>query len=113
MTLKIAEWNANGLCRHAQEIQTFIQNLDLDILLVSETHFTDRSYIKIPNYHVYCTNHPDGTAHGGSAIIIKHSTKHHERAKYSLYNIQATSVTIEDKHRKTNHRSNILPAQIQ
>jgi hypothetical protein len=94
MTLKIAEWNANGLCRHAQEIQTFIQNLDLDILLISETYFTDRGYIKMPNYRVYSTNHPDGTARGGSAIIIKQSIKHHELAKYSLNNIQATSVTI-------------------
>jgi hypothetical protein len=52
--------------------------------------------LKIPKYRVYSTNHPDGTAHGGSAIIIKQSIKHHERAKYSLNNIQATSVTIED-----------------
>jgi exonuclease III len=73
MTLKIAEWNANGLCRHAQQIQTFIQNLDLDMLLILETNFTDRSYIKIPKYHVYNTNYPDGTAHGSSAIIIKQS----------------------------------------
>ncbi|PNF41330.1 hypothetical protein B7P43_G17039 [Cryptotermes secundus] len=27
--LKIAEWNANGLCQRAQEIQTFIQNFNM------------------------------------------------------------------------------------
>ncbi|PNF13775.1 hypothetical protein B7P43_G12834 [Cryptotermes secundus] len=55
------------------KLATFIQNFDLDILLISETHFTDRSYIKIPKYNVYSTNHPDNTAHGGTAIIINQS----------------------------------------
>jgi hypothetical protein len=81
--------------QRAQEIQTFIQNLDLDILLISETHFTDRCYIKIPKDNVYSTNHPFNTAHGGTAIVINQTIKHHERAKYCFNNIQATSVTIE------------------
>lgn len=94
--LKIAVWNANGLCKHAQEINIFLQNLNIDILLVSETHFTNRSYLKIPNYMVCSTNHPDNTGHGGTAIVIKRSIKHHEREEYRLPNIQATSVSIED-----------------
>ena len=36
---KIAVWNANGLCQHAQEIKLFLQTLLLDILPVSETDF--------------------------------------------------------------------------
>jgi hypothetical protein len=40
-------------------------------MLIAETHFTNRSYIKIPNYKIYDTKHPDDTAHGGNAIIIK------------------------------------------
>jgi hypothetical protein len=53
------------------EAKTCIQNQKVDIMLISETHFTTKSYIKIPNYTVYDTQHPDGTAHGGTAIIIK------------------------------------------
>ena len=60
--LKIAIWNANGLCQHAQEINLFLQTFHLDILLVSETHFTERSHMKIPNYNIYYTTHPDETA---------------------------------------------------
>ena len=51
--LKIAVWNANGLCQHAQEIKLFIQPFHIDILLVAATHFTAKSYIKIPNYTIY------------------------------------------------------------
>jgi len=55
--LKIAVWNANGLCQYAQEIKLFLQTLHLHILLVSVTHFTERSYMKIPNYNIYHTTH--------------------------------------------------------
>jgi exonuclease III len=94
--LKIAAWNANGFCQHAQEIKLFIHTFNLDILLVSETHFTNRSYITTPNYNIYCTNHPDETAHGGTAVTIRQNTKHYVRAEYRHEQIQATSIAIED-----------------
>jgi hypothetical protein len=43
-------------------------------MLISETHFTFKSHFTIPEYQVCSTNHPDGTAHGGTEIIVK-STK--------------------------------------
>ena len=95
-TLKIAIWNANGLTNHVREIQTFITQHNIDILLISETHFTNRSYMKLNRYSIYETKHPDGTAHGGSAIIIRNSIKHHELQKHNTDYLQATSVSIED-----------------
>jgi hypothetical protein len=63
---------------------------------VSETHFTERNYIKIPNYIAYDTKHRDGRAHAGTAIIIRKDIKHHELAKYETDYIQATNISIED-----------------
>ena len=94
--LNIAVWNANGLCQHAQEIKLFLQTLHLYILLVSETHFTGRSYMKIPNYNIYHDTHPDETAHGGTAVIIRQNIKHHTRIVYKQDNIKATSISLED-----------------
>jgi hypothetical protein len=65
-------------------------------MLISETHFTTKSYIKIPNYTIYDTKHPDGTAHGGTAIIIKNGIKHHLHGHYNLEHLQETSLTIEE-----------------
>ena len=48
------------------------QNL-IDILLISETHFTNKNHYTIPGYDLWYTCHPDGTAHGGTAIIIKNT----------------------------------------
>jgi exonuclease III len=66
--LKIALWNANGLLQHKDEIKTFLDHNVIDILLVSETHFTDRTFFRIPYYNAYFTNYPDNTAHAGSGI---------------------------------------------
>lgn len=94
--LKLALWNANGLGKHCQEVKTFLKNHKLDIMLISETHFTTWTYFKIPGYDTYNTKHPDGTAHGGTAIIIRNSLKHHELPKYKCDHIQATSIEVED-----------------
>jgi exonuclease III len=96
MQLKIVLWNANGLAQHTEEIKNYIQTHQADILLISEIHFTTKSYFKIPNYKIYDTQHPDGTAHGETAFIIKTGIKHHLHDHYNLDHLQATSVVIED-----------------
>lgn len=93
---KVAAWNANGLTNHQKEVEVFLNNHKIDILLVSETHFTERHYIRFPNYTVYDTKHPAGRAHGGSAIIIRRNIKHHELPKFQTEHIQATNVSIQD-----------------
>jgi hypothetical protein len=70
MQLKIVLWNANWLAQHMEEVKNYIQNQQVD-MLISETNSTTRSYFKIPNYAIYDTQHPDGTAHEGTAILIK------------------------------------------
>jgi hypothetical protein len=99
--LKTAVWNANGLCQHAHETKLFIQTFNLDILLLSETHFANRNYVTIPNYNIYYTNHPDETVHGCTAVIIRQNIKHYVKAEYVHENIQATSIAIEDNTGET------------
>lgn len=65
-------------------------------MLISETHFTAKSFFKIPNYTLYHTMHPDGKAHGGSAILIRSNIKHHQSQSYQKDYIQATSVVVYD-----------------
>ncbi|PNF37915.1 hypothetical protein B7P43_G03886 [Cryptotermes secundus] len=69
--LRIAQWNASGVPSHQEDIKIFLNINSIDILLISETHFTSRSYFNIPKYKLYRTNHPDDTTHGGTAILIK------------------------------------------
>ena len=66
-------------------------------MLISETHFTSKSYIKIPNYTIYDTQHPDGKAHGGTAIVIRNSIKHYEAEKFNKDYLQSTNVVIDNR----------------
>lgn len=63
-------------------------------MLVSETHFTQKSFLRIKKYKIYATNHPAGTARGGSAIIIKDIINHTVKRPFKENHIQATSVQI-------------------
>ncbi len=94
--LRIVLWNANGLARHANEIKTYLRLQEIDIMLISETHFTKKSSLCIPHCSTYDTQHPDGTAHGGTAITVKNNTKHHLHGNFNSEYLQATSVAIDD-----------------
>jgi exonuclease III len=93
-TLRIAAWNANGLSNHTREIALFLSLNKIDILLVSESHATSRTKIKLPNYVIYYANHPGDKAHGGSAILIHNSLKHHELQPYITEKIQSAKIEI-------------------
>jgi exonuclease III len=94
-TIRIAEWNANGLLNHKIKLMQFLPNNKIDVLLVSETHFTDRTVLKIPSYTIYHCNHPDGTAHGGAAVLIRTALQHYEVPAYQTEKIQAAIMQIK------------------
>jgi len=96
MSIIIVLWNANGLSHHSNELKHFLSKNNVDILLVSETHFTKKSFFQIPSYCFYQSMHPDGSAHGGSAILIKKTFKHYESTHFSTNEIQATNIVVED-----------------
>jgi hypothetical protein len=56
--------------------------------------FTKNSYFKTPHYKTYCTNHPDGTAYAGTAVIVKQTISHYELPKYEEDFLQATSIRV-------------------
>jgi exonuclease III len=93
---RVAAWNANGIKKkHVLEIEHFLNANIIDILLISESHATLLTVIKIPYYEIYYANHSDGTAHGGSAIIIKTSIKHYILQPHITNKIQGTILKLE------------------
>ena len=67
--------------QHIHEIKAFADQ-NIDIMLISETHLTDKSYVRISNNTTYNINHPAKTARGGSAIVIRNSIDHRNNANY-------------------------------
>lgn len=93
-SLSILLFNANGLKNHVNELQTVLFDKRIDIALISETHFTKYSHISIPGYYLLKFNHPDGTAHGGAAILIKTNLKFHPLTNFSQNHIQSCAISI-------------------
>jgi hypothetical protein len=87
---------SNGLSQHTEELKTFISINSIEVMLISEKHFAEKSYLKISKYSIYHTNHPARTAGGSTAILIKNFVNHHELNSCSQDFLQATSVSVED-----------------
>jgi len=95
VALRLALWNANGLSSHRLELQTFLDIHKIDIALISEKHFTSRTVFRLPRYTVVHTTHPDDTAHGGAAVVIRSSLRHHEQLRLQTKELQAIAVHLE------------------
>jgi hypothetical protein len=89
----------------------FISVQDIDVMLISETHFTGKGYLKIPKHTVNHTSHPAGTVQEGIAIIIKSSIQNQQLSDYSQDFLQAISVTVEDTVRLLTISAVFLPLE--
>lgn len=94
--LKICFWNANGLSQHKHEVELFLQEQEIDVLLVSETHFTLKNCFRINGYFTYDTKHPSGRACGGTAVIVRRNIRHFPMPEFREEYIQATSINLVD-----------------
>jgi endonuclease/exonuclease/phosphatase family metal-dependent hydrolase len=92
--LRIATWNANGILNKKNELEIFLHSQNIDICLISETHMTNQTHIKIHGYNVYHAIHPDNRARGGSAVIIKMSIKQYEDLHLQREDVQLTVIGI-------------------
>lgn len=95
-SFRLATWNINGLSPNKSELELLMQTHLLDAVLVSEAHCTVKSNIKIAGCSIYTTNHPDGTGHAGTAVIIRNTVKHHLLPEFKSEYLQATTVAIRD-----------------
>lgn len=91
-SFKIFLWNANGLKLHEPELLNLFTEKHIDIALISETHCTPNTKNFFPGYNIYRTDHPDGSIHGGLAIIIsnKYNANHYLITKLILFKPQSS-----------------------
>lgn len=92
--LRIALWNADGIISHKADICFFVQYYKIDLLLISETHLTEKSHFHIDGYSLRHTVHPSGKARGGSGILIKNGIKFEEWDSLVSPAIQLTAIQL-------------------
>jgi len=64
-------WNSNGFSRNKLEVTLFLIKSHIYVILLPETHLTSKYNFQIRVYTLYCTDHPDGKAHGGTGILVR------------------------------------------
>jgi len=97
-SLAILLWNANGIAKHRNELIISLNEKRIDIATISETHFTPNSKCSFPGYSTFSTCHPDNTAHGGAAIIIRSSLQFTAAPSVNNDFLQAAIVHINLNH---------------
>lgn len=108
-SLKIILWNANGLKQNEPELLHLLIQSKIDIALITETHYTSNTNHFFPGFQVYRADHPDGTAHAGSAILVSNQIQHYPLQSLQLPSIQATNIQIVLNHIPTTLSSVYCP----
>lgn len=92
--LKIACWNAAGLKGKLPDLASFISRHNVDIMIVSETHFINTDNFKIKGYYEYTANHHWNRRRGGAAIFVKTSIRHISINIDTPNKIQCSTISI-------------------
>jgi len=66
----------------------------INIPLITETHLTPNKHFNIPGNTTHRTDHPDNSAHAGTAILISSTLLHYALPTYQKTYIQATNIQI-------------------
>lgn len=74
--LKLCYWNSDGINNKKEELIQFLQEHQIDVLLLGETWLTTGSRFTIPNYNTYRNDRTDQPG-GGTAICVKKSISHY------------------------------------
>src|SRR5436189_653065 len=90
--LKIAFWNAEGLHNARDEARVFIEDHNIDALLVCETHLRACQNPKIPNYQLYRADR--NYRGGGTAIYIRSVIDHIDAGPCSTQHIEGNTVVV-------------------
>lgn len=85
---RIVVWNSNGLQQHFHEFKAFIAGNNIDIVLILEMDFTDKSFVNFPKYKLYTTNHPAGTC-------TRRFSYNRQRFDYQTDFVQSTAISVQ------------------
>lgn len=92
--LCIITWNANGLLRRQQELELFLYDQKIDVVFISESHFTSKTCMKIRGYVLHSCHHPSDRGRGGVVILLRDYIHHHLSVTMQQEAYQILGVTV-------------------
>ena len=76
------------------ELNLFLSNHDIDVMLISESHLKYNSKIQFKGYTLYHTPYPGNKARGGAAILIKSNINHYHLPSVQEKYLQSSSIKL-------------------
>jgi len=107
--LNIGVWNADGLANKALELELFVKCHNIDIMLVSETHFCSRLH----GYDIHQATHPADRKRVGSAILLQSCLQYYKLYSLQSPNIQCVAIKAKTDLGKTDNASIYCPPNFQ
>jgi hypothetical protein len=87
---KVVAFSANGITRQRYERSKQLQELHIDVTLLSETHLKFHERVFIPNDHIYRTDRFPGRE-GGTAVVVRKDIPHKHIDFPLLVSVEATN----------------------
>jgi hypothetical protein len=91
--LKVLAFNENGIGRQRYELSKQLQELRINVALLSETHLKPHERFFIPNYHFYRTDRFPGRK-DGIAVAVRKGIPHNYVDLPPLVSIEAPGVCL-------------------
>jgi hypothetical protein len=98
--LRLVSWNARGIRNKSGEVELLLDELSIDILLVSETFLKQTDKIRINGFTCYREDRIDKRG-GGVAIFINSRIIHSTIQLPTLQNIEAVGIEVTTHTNKT------------
>ena len=92
-SLKIAQWNANGLQGKTEELKQFLREFNIDIMAINETKFCEKSKLYIPGFNCYRLDR-NPTNRAGGVIILAKSDIDCEEVHFKTANMETIGINI-------------------
>lgn len=92
--MKFLAWNSKSLARSRFELLDLLDQLDINICLISETWLKPSKNISFPGFSIYRHDRTDRPG-GGVAILVRSNIEHHQvKVPSSVKNIDAVAVNF-------------------
>lgn len=92
--MQIVTSNVNGLLKRKLEFENFLSAETMDVELISETHLTPNTSLKIQKYAIYRSDHLSGNCKGGAAVIVKNQFNQYKTPGWKINEFQTTAVNV-------------------
>lgn len=99
-SLVVTTWNADSIRHKKTELENFIKDRNIDIILLQETYLKPQDNFKIPNYQIYRKDRLNKPG-GGVAIAIKNRIDHFLAENHSTANTESITVKVKINDRRT------------